>query len=135
MKVVMVYRFLLKIISQVKGWSVTNGSKILQGYISPYDATVISRLRKHGLSPFGRANMDEFAMGSTTESSYYGATLNPHDSIGFLEAPLEGDASAVARGEAIVALGNDTGGSIRQPAYLSVGKLLGNLNPDLMGTG
>jgi aspartyl-tRNA(Asn)/glutamyl-tRNA(Gln) amidotransferase subunit A len=101
---------------QVKNWSVTSGSKILQGYIAPYDATVIKNLRKSGLSPFGRANMDEFAMGSTTESSFYGATLNPHDKSRVAGGSSGGSAAAVAGGEAIIALGSDTGGSIRQPA-------------------
>ena len=62
---------------QVKGWSVTSASNILQGYIAPYNATVINKLTDAGLSPYGRVNMDEFAMGSTTESSFYGKTLNP----------------------------------------------------------
>jgi len=62
---------------QVKGWSVTSASKILQGYIAPYNATVIEKLLAAGLAPFGRTNMDEFAMGNTTENSYYGKTLNP----------------------------------------------------------
>jgi len=62
---------------QVKGWSITSGSKILQGYIAPYNATVVENLLSNGLSPFGRANMDEFAMGSTTENSFYGVTKNP----------------------------------------------------------
>jgi aspartyl-tRNA(Asn)/glutamyl-tRNA(Gln) amidotransferase subunit A len=101
---------------QVKEWSVTGGSKILQGYIAPYDATVITNLRAKGLAPFGRANMDEFAMGSTTESSYYGKTLNPLNTDCVPGGSSGGSAAAVAGGVAIAALGSDTGGSIRQPA-------------------
>jgi aspartyl-tRNA(Asn)/glutamyl-tRNA(Gln) amidotransferase subunit A len=101
---------------QVKTWSVTAGSKILQGYISPYDATVITKLRACGIAPFGRANMDEFAMGSTTESSYYGKTLNPLNLECVPGGSSGGSAAAVAAGIAIAALGSDTGGSIRQPA-------------------
>lgn len=101
---------------QVKEWSVTGGSKILQGYIAPYDASVITKLRAKGLSPFGRANMDEFAMGSTTESSYYGKTLNPVNTDCVPGGSSGGSAAAVAGGIAIAALGSDTGGSIRQPA-------------------
>ncbi|MBN2823812.1 MAG: Asp-tRNA(Asn)/Glu-tRNA(Gln) amidotransferase subunit GatA [Campylobacterales bacterium] len=101
---------------QVKGWSVTSGSKILQGYIAPYEATAITNLKAHGMAPFGRANMDEFAMGSTTESSYYGKTLNPHNKEYVPGGSSGGSAAAVAGGIAIAALGSDTGGSIRQPA-------------------
>ncbi len=101
---------------QVKNWSVTSGSKILQGYIAPYSATVIEKLREAGCSPVGRANMDEFAMGSTTESSFYGATKNPHDTTRVAGGSSGGSAAAVAGGIAIAALGSDTGGSIRQPA-------------------
>lgn len=101
---------------QVKGWSVTSGSNILQGYIAPYNATVIEKMQKAGLSPFGRTNMDEFAMGSTTESSFYGKTLNPHNSECVPGGSSGGSAAAVAAGLAIAALGSDTGGSIRQPA-------------------
>jgi len=101
---------------QVKEWSVTSGSKILQGYIAPYNATVVEKLRAAGLSPFGRTNMDEFAMGSTTESSYYGKTLNPHNRGCVPGGSSGGSAAAVAAGLAVAALGSDTGGSIRQPA-------------------
>jgi len=101
---------------QVKGWSVTAGSKILQGYIAPYEATVITNLKSKGMMAFGRANMDEFAMGSTTESSCYGATVNPHGDNRVPGGSSGGSAAAVAGGIAIAALGSDTGGSIRQPA-------------------
>ena len=101
---------------QVKDWAVTGGSKILQGYIAPYEATVITNLKSKGMMAFGRANMDEFAMGSTTESSFYGATLNPHGDNRVPGGSSGGSAAAVAGGIAIAALGSDTGGSIRQPA-------------------
>jgi aspartyl-tRNA(Asn)/glutamyl-tRNA(Gln) amidotransferase subunit A len=101
---------------QVKDWSVTSGSKILQGYIAPYNATVIEKMLDSGLSPFGRVNMDEFAMGSTTESSFYGKTQNPHASDRVPGGSSGGSAAAVGAGLAIAALGSDTGGSIRQPA-------------------
>ncbi len=101
---------------QVKDWSVTSGSNILQGYIAPYNATVINFMTEAGLSPFGRVNMDEFAMGSTTESSFYGKTLNPHNADCVPGGSSGGSAAAVGAGLAIAALGSDTGGSIRQPA-------------------
>ncbi len=101
---------------QVKDWSVTSASKILQGYIAPYNATVIEKMLEAGLAPFGRCNMDEFAMGSTTESSFYGKTQNPHASDRVPGGSSGGSAAAVGAGLAIAALGSDTGGSIRQPA-------------------
>ena len=107
---------LLKDNIQVNGWSVTSGSKILQGYIAPYNATVVENMKSKGLVPFGRANMDEFAMGSTTESSIYGITKNPHDTSRVPGGSSGGSAAAVAAGLAIAALGSDTGGSVRQPA-------------------
>ena len=100
----------------VKNWEITCSSNILKGYISPYNATVINNLEKAGLSPFGRTNMDEFAMGSSTESSCYGKTLNPVDNEKVPGGSSGGSAAAVAAGIAIAALGTDTGGSIRQPA-------------------
>lgn len=101
---------------QVKDWSITSGSNILQGYIAPYNATVIEKLLGAGLCAFGRTNMDEFAMGSTTESSFYGKTLNPVNAAHVPGGSSGGSAAAVGAGLAIAALGSDTGGSIRQPA-------------------
>ena len=101
---------------QVTGWSVTSGSNILKGYIAPYNATVIEKLLAANMSPFGRTNMDEFAMGSTTESSCYGKTLNPLNHKCVPGGSSGGSAAAVAAGLAVAALGSDTGGSIRQPA-------------------
>ncbi len=101
---------------QVTGWNVTNASNILQGYVAPYNATVIDNMLAHGLAPFGRANCDEFAMGSSTESSFYGKTLNPHNHSCVPGGSSGGSAAAVAAGIAVAALGSDTGGSVRQPA-------------------
>ena len=101
---------------QVTGWNVTSGSNILQGYVAPYNATVIDNMLSYGLAPFGRTNMDEFAMGSSTESSFYGKTLNPVNTSCVPGGSSGGSAAAVAAGIAIAALGSDTGGSIRQPA-------------------
>ena len=106
----------IKDIINVKNWSITCCSNILKGYVSPYDATVIKNLRESRLSPFGRANMDEFAMGSSTDTSCYGKTLNPHNSNKTAGGSSGGSAAAVAGGIAIAALGTDTGGSVRQPA-------------------
>jgi len=100
----------------ILGKPMTCCSQILQGYIAPYNATVIENLEKAGLSAFGTTNMDEFAMGSSTESSCYGKTLNPVDNSKVPGGSSGGSAAAVAAGIAIAALGTDTGGSIRQPA-------------------
>src|SRR5438445_1486471 len=108
----------IKDVIAVKGQPLNCGSKILGKFISPYDATVIQKLRAAGAVVFGRLNMDEFAMGSSTENSAFQVTRNPWDRARTPGGSSGGSAAAVVADECIAALGSDTGGSIRQPAAL-----------------
>jgi aspartyl-tRNA(Asn)/glutamyl-tRNA(Gln) amidotransferase subunit A len=106
----------LKDIISVRDQPLTASSKILAGYISPYDATVTRKLRDAGAVFWGRLNLDEFAMGNSTENSAMGPTNNPYDLARVAGGSSGGSAAAVAAGEVVASLGTDTGGSIRQPA-------------------
>ncbi len=100
----------------VKGQRTTCGSKILHNFVPPYDATVVRLIKEEGMVILGSANMDEFAMGSSTETSHWGTTRNPWNIEVIPGGSSGGSAAAVAAGAAVVSLGSDTGGSIRLPA-------------------
>ena len=109
----------LKDVLAQKGVPTTAGSKILQGWHPPYDSTVVSKLKSAGVVIMGKTNMDEFAMGSSTENSGYGPTFNPWDLTRTPGGSSGGSAAAISAFEAPLAIGSDTGGSIRQPAALT----------------
>jgi aspartyl-tRNA(Asn)/glutamyl-tRNA(Gln) amidotransferase subunit A len=108
----------LKDLVSVRGGQATAGSRILEGYLAPYDAHITERLREAGAVILGKTNMDEFAMGSSTEFSAYGPVSNPWDLDSVPGGSSGGSAVAVAAGHVPLAIGTDTGGSIRQPAAL-----------------
>jgi aspartyl-tRNA(Asn)/glutamyl-tRNA(Gln) amidotransferase subunit A len=109
----------VKDVVATRGMPTTVGSRILQGWVPPYDATLVTRLREAGTPILGKTNMDEFAMGSSTEHSAYGPTRNPWDPERIPGGSGGGSAAAVAAFEAPLAIGTDTGGSIRQPAAVT----------------
>ena len=109
----------LKDVMASEGMPTTAGSKILEGWIPPYDATLVTRIRKAGIPILGKTNMDEFAMGSSTEHSAYGPTHNPWDLSRIPGGSGGGSSACLAAFEAPISIGTDTGGSIRQPAAVT----------------
>src|SRR5204863_6866682 len=109
----------LKDVVVTAGVPTTCGSKILEGWVPPYDATIVTRMKDAGIVILGKSNMDEFAMGSSTENSAYHPTHNPWDTGRIPGGSSGGSSAAVAGYEAPLGIGTDTGGSIRQPAAVT----------------